>query len=160
DGSVRRTGDQIRLNARLIDIATGANLWANRFDRGIAEVFSLQDEMSREIARALGVQPSAAESERMARPPTDNLEAYDNYLRAEQAARAGGGSGLRKALALYGKAEELDPAFAEAFAADARTTVYVWRTGFDDIIQSAPARKRAYEKASKALKLDPDLSSP
>ncbi len=160
DGSVRRTGDQIRLNAQLIDIATGDNLWANRFDRGIAGVFAVQDEMSREIAKALGVQPSAEESERMARPPTANLEAYDYYLRAEQAARSGGGAGLREALALYDKAEELDPAFAEVFAADARTTVYIWRVSFDDIIQSAPARKRAYEKASRALELDPDLSSP
>ncbi|RVB77447.1 MULTISPECIES: tetratricopeptide repeat protein [unclassified Mesorhizobium] len=160
DGSVRRTGDQIRLNAQLIDIATGNNLWANRFDRGIADVFAVQDEMGREIAKALGVQASAAESERMARPPTSNLEAYDNYLRAEQAARSGGGSGLRKALALYEKAEEIDTAFAEAFAADARTSVYVWRAGFDDITQSALARKRAYEKAGKALELDPDLSSP
>ena len=160
EGSVRRTGDQIRLNAQLIDIATGDNLWADRFDRGIADVFAVQDEMSREIAKALGVQPSAAESERMARPPTANLEAYDYYLRAEQAARTGGRAGLREALALYDKAEELDPAFAEAFAADARTTVYIWRAAFDDIIQSALARKRAYEKASRALELDPDLSSP
>lgn len=160
DGSVRRTGDQIRLNAQLIDIATGDNLWADRFDRGIAEVFAVQDEMSREVAKALGVQPSATESERMARPATSNLEAYDYYLRAEQAARSGGGSGLRKALALYEKAEEVDTAFAEAFAADARTSVYVWRAGFDDISQSALARKRAYEKASNALELDPDLSSP
>ena len=89
EGSVRRTGEQIRLNAQLIDMATGDNLWANRFDRGMAGVFAVQDEMSREIAKALGVQPSAAESERMARPPTANLEAYDYYLRAEQAARSG-----------------------------------------------------------------------
>ena len=106
EGSVRRTGEQIRLNAQLIDTATGDNLWADRFDRGIAEVFAVQDEMSRAVAKVLGVQPSATESERMARPPTSNLEAYDYYLRAEQAARSGGGSGLRKALALYEKAEE------------------------------------------------------
>ena len=160
DGSVRRTGDQIRLNAQLIDIATGDNLWANRFDRGIADVFAVQDEVSREIAKALGVQPSAAESERMARPPTDNLEAYDTYLRAEREARTGRQAGLREALALYDKAQKLDPAFAEAFAADARTSVYVWRSGFDDIMQGALARKRAYEKASKALVLDPASSSP
>ena len=126
----------------------------------MADVFAVQDEMSREIAKALGLQPSAAESERMARPPTENLEAYDYYLRAEQAARTGGRDGLREALALYDKAEELDPAFAEAFAADARTTVYIWRESFNEIVQSAPARKRAYEKASRALQLDPDLSSP
>ncbi|RWO79504.1 MAG: tetratricopeptide repeat protein [Mesorhizobium sp.] len=160
DGSVRRTGDQIRLNAQLIDIATGDNLWADRFDRGIAEVFAVQDEMGREIAKALGVQASAAESERMARPPTANLEAYDTYLRAEREARTGRGDGLREALALYEKAQKLDPAFAEAFAADARLSVYLWRTASDDIIQSALARKRAYEKASRALELDSEFSSP
>ncbi len=160
DGSVRRTGDRIRLNAQLIDIATGDSLWADRFDRGIADVFAVQDEMGREIARALGVQTSAAESERMARPPTANLEAYDTYLRAEREARTGRGDGLREALALYDKAQKLDPAFAEAFAADARLSVYLWRAASDDIIQSALARKRAYEKASRALELDPDLSSP
>ncbi|TJV92589.1 MAG: guanylyl cyclase, partial [Mesorhizobium sp.] len=160
DGSVRRTGDQIRLNAQLVDIATGDNLWADRFDRGIAEVFAVQDEMGREIAKALGVQASAAESERMARPPTANLEAYDTYLRAEREARTGRGDGLREALALYEKAQKLDPAFAEAFAADARLSVYLWRTASDDIIQSALARKRAYEKASRALELDSEFSSP
>jgi Flp pilus assembly protein TadD len=61
---------------------------------------------------------------------------------------------------LYDKPEELDPVFAEAFAADARTAVYVWRSSFNDIIQSAPARKRAYEKASRALQLNPNLASP
>jgi len=116
--------------------------------------------MSREIAKALGMRPSEAESERMARPPTANLEAYDYYLRAEQAARTGSRAGLREALALYDKAEELDPTFAEAFAADARTTVYIWRASLHEIVQSAPARKRAYEKASRALQIDPDLSSP
>jgi adenylate cyclase len=160
EGSVRRTGEQIRLNAQLIDTSTGDNLWADRFDRGIAGLFAVQDEMSREIAKALGLQPSTVESERMARPPTENLEAYDYYLRAEQAARTGRRDGLREALALYDKAEELDPAFAEAFVADAGTTVYIWRASFNDIMQSAPARKRAYEKAGRALQLDPDLSSP
>ncbi|ESX92803.1 adenylate/guanylate cyclase domain-containing protein, partial [Mesorhizobium sp. LNJC403B00] len=63
EGSVRRTGEQIRLNAQLIDTATGDNLWANRFDRGMAGVFAVQHEMSGEIAKALGMQPSAAESE-------------------------------------------------------------------------------------------------
>ena len=71
-----------------------------------------------------------------------------------------GAQGCRKALALYDKAEELDPTFAEAFAADARTSRLYLALSFDDIIQSAPARKRAYEKASRALELDPDLSSP
>src|SRR4029450_2662893 len=103
EGRVRRTGDQIRLNVQLIDVATGGNLWADRFDRDMAGGFAVQDEMSRGIAKALRVQASTKESERMARPPTANLEAYDYYLRAEQAARTGRGPSVREALALYDK---------------------------------------------------------
>jgi tetratricopeptide (TPR) repeat protein len=159
EGSVQRTGDQIRVNAQLIDVASGDHLWANRFDRG-ADVFAVQDEMSRQIAEALGLELTRSETERLARPPTANLEAYDYYLRAEQAARTGRRSRLLEALALFDKAEALDPGFAEAFAADARATAYVWRSAYDDVLQSALARKRAYDKASRALALDPDLSSP
>ena len=67
---------------------------------------------------------------------------------------------MLEALALFDKAEALDPGFAEAFAADAHATAYVWRSAYDDVLQSALARKRAYDKASRALALDPDLSSP
>jgi adenylate cyclase len=160
EGSVRRTGEQIRLNAQLIDTSSGDNVWANRFDHAAADLFAAQDQMSREIAEALGVRPTGPESERMARPPTTNLEAYDHYLRAEQIARMGGRIGMLEALALFDKAESLDPEFAEAFAADARAAAYVWRSTYDDVLQSAPARKRAYERASRALELDPGLSSP
>jgi len=160
EGSVRRTGDQVRVNAQLIDIASGDHLWAKRFDRAAADVFVLQDEMSRQIAEALGLELTRSETERIARPPTANLEAYDNYLRAEQATRIGRPSQLLEALLLFDKAEALDPGFAAAFAADARATAYVWRNAFDDVLQSALARKRAYEKASRALALDPNLSSP
>jgi adenylate cyclase len=160
EGSVRRAGDRIRINAQLVDTATGKNIWADRFDRRAADIFAMQDDLRRELVNALGIEPSANEATRLSRAPTANLEAYDNFLRGEQAASTGERNGLRQALAFYDKAEDLDPTFAEAFAADARTTVNVWRANFNDIIQSAPARKRAYEKASHALKIDPDLSSP
>ncbi|MCA1409101.1 tetratricopeptide repeat protein [Ensifer sp. IC3342] len=160
EGSVQRIADHIRVNAQLIDVASGDNLWANRFERGVADVFAIQDEMSRQIADALGVELTRSEAVRISRPPTANLEAYDYYLRAEQAARTGSPSRLLEALGLFEKAEALDPRFAEAFAADARATAYVWRSTFDDVLPSALARKRAYEKASRALAVDPDLSSP
>ena len=76
----------------------------------------------------------------MARPPTANLEAYDYYLRGEQAARTAGAAGLREALRFLWKAEELDPSFAEAFAADARTAVYIWR---DNLTTIPPERTGA-----------------
>ncbi|PZM15457.1 adenylate/guanylate cyclase domain-containing protein [Rhizobium tubonense] len=160
EGSVRRAGEQLRINAHLVDMTSGKNVWADRFDRRAADVFAIQDDLRRELVSALGIEPSATEAKRLSRAPTANLEAYDYFLRGEQAARNGERNALQQALAFYDKAEELDPSFAEAFALDARTTVNVWRANFNDIIQSAPARKRAYEKASLALKLDPDLSSP
>jgi adenylate cyclase len=160
EGSVQRAGEQTRINAQLIDTTTGNNLWANQFNRGAAEVFAVQDEMSRDIVKTLGMKPTVLETARMARPPTANLEAYDDYLRGEQAARTGRPSALREALDFYAQAVALDPSFAEAFAADARTAVYVWRNGYNDVLQSALARKRAYENAGRALQLNPDLSLP
>ncbi|ANK89253.1 MULTISPECIES: adenylate/guanylate cyclase domain-containing protein [unclassified Rhizobium] len=160
EGSVQRSGDLIRVNAQLIDTSSGDHLWANRFDRSAAEVFAVQDAMGRQIADALGLKLTRSETERIARPPTTNLEAYDYYLRAEQAARTGRRSLMLEALGLFDKAEALDGGFAEAFASDARATSFVWRSAYDDVLQSALARKRAYEKASRALALDPELPSP
>jgi adenylate cyclase len=160
EGSVQRAGDQIRIDAQVIDTTTGDHLWANRFDRRAADVFAVQDEISRDIVKSLGAKPTVSETARMARPPTASLEAYDYYLRGEQAARTGRPSGLRDALGLYAQAVTLDPTFAEAFAADSRTAVYVWRNTYDDVLQSALARKRAYESAGRALQLNPDLSLP
>jgi adenylate cyclase len=160
EGSVQRAGEQTRITAQLIDAATGDHLWADRFDRGAAEVFAVQDEVSRDIVKSLGMIPTTSETERIARPPTVNLEAYDYYLRGEQASRAGRPSALRQALHFYAQAVALDPSFAEAFAADARTAVYIWRNTYDDVLQSALARKRAYENAGRALQLNPNLSLP
>ena len=160
EGSVQRVGEQTRINAQLIDTATGEHLWADRFDRGAAQVFAVQDEMSRDIIKSLGMTPTASETARIARPPTANLEAYDYYLRGEQAARTGRASDLREALDFYARAVALDPDFAEAFAADARAAVNIWRNNLDTVLQSALARKRAYESAGRALQLNPDLSLP
>jgi len=160
EGSVQRAGEQSRITAQLIDAATGDHLWADRFDRGAAEVFAVQDEMSRDIVKSLGMNPTTSGTERMARPPTVNLEAYDYYLRGEQASRTGRPSALGEALHFYAQAVALDPSFAEAFAADARTAVYIWRNNYDYVLQSALARKRAYENAGRALQLNPNLSLP
>ncbi|MBB4571104.1 TolB-like protein/class 3 adenylate cyclase [Rhizobium leucaenae] len=142
EGSVQRIGDLMRVNAQLIDTESGDHLWANRFDRSEADVFAVQDSMSRQIANALGLKLTPSEAERIARPPTANLEAYDYYLRAEQAARTGRRSLMLEALALFDKAEALDNGFAEAFASDAHATAYVWRSAYDDVLKSALARKR------------------
>ncbi|MEY9102869.1 adenylate cyclase [Sinorhizobium fredii] len=154
EGSVRRSGDRIHVNAKLIDTATGDHLVAEEFDRSASDVFAVEDEVVRHIVEALGVQPTASEQDQLARPPTANLEAYDYYLRGEQAERTGL---LREALQLYAKATTLDPSFAEA---DARTAVYVWRLDYDNVLPGPVARRRAYEKAGSALELNPESSRP
>jgi TolB-like protein/class 3 adenylate cyclase len=157
EGSVRRSGDRIHVNAKLLDTATGDHLMAKEFDRSATDVFAVEDEVVRHIVEALGVRPTESEQDQLARPPTANLEAYDYYLRGEQAERTGR---LREALQRYAKATTLDPSFAEAYAADARTAVYVWRLDYDNVLPGPVARKRAYEKAGRALELNPESSRP
>lgn len=160
EGSVRRAEGKIRINAALLDAATGKHVWTDRFDRPEAEVFAVQDELRQKLVAALGVEPLATEAAQIARPPTANLEAYDYFLRAEQAARSGTQAKLREALDFYDRAEKLDPNFAEVFAADARTAGYIWRMTYDDVLQSALARQRAYDNAGRALQLNPKLPLP
>src|SRR5580700_845035 len=74
-GSVQRAGEQTRINSQLVDTKTGDHLWADRFDRRAVEVFAVQDEMSRDIIKSLGLTPTASETQRIARPPTANLRA-------------------------------------------------------------------------------------
>ena len=109
--------------------------------------------MIRRIVDALAVRASGSEQQRLARPPTTNLEAYDYYLRAEQAARTGFQPKLRQALQLYEKAIALDPAFAEAYAADARTVADVMRNDYNDVLAgpwraSGPMSMRAGRSSS------------
>ena len=160
EGSIQRSGDRIRINAQLIDSKTGGHLWADRFDRDASDIFAMQDEVIRHIVETLAVQLSPFEQQRVGRLPTQNLEAYDDYLRAEQLARTGFRPNLSKALRLYEKATSLDPSFARAFAAEARTEVYVLRSNADDVLSAPVARKRAYEHAGLALKIDSDAALP
>lgn len=93
-------------------------------------------------------------------PLTNNLEALDNFQRAERATKTGFRPQLREALRLFEKAMTLDPTFARAFAADAWLAAYVMRNNYDDVLPGPVARKRAYEHASKALQIDPTESLP
>lgn len=160
EGSVRRMGEQIRVNAQLIDTQTGKASWAEKYERKAADVFAVEDDVISGIVAALGIEPTQAETSRLTRLPTASLEAYDLFLRGEQAARSGSRPGLRKAMDFYEKAVALDPAFADAYAADARTAVFAWRLVYDDVLPSPVAKKRAYEMAGRALELNPRASQP
>jgi TolB-like protein/Flp pilus assembly protein TadD len=117
EGSVRKSGDKVRITAQLIDATNGYHLWSDTYDRNIEDVFAVQDEISQHVAEALQVALlSGDEPAREADKPTENMDAYLAYLRGQQHVNAGGVEGFVSAVADFEEAIELDPGFAEAHA--------------------------------------------
>ena len=117
EGSVRRSGNQIRVNAQLIDAATDAHLWAERFDRNTGDLFALQNEITGRIAFALNLELIGAEAAR----PTDNPDALDYILRGRAAyAKPHSRDSHAEAISLYERALEFDPGSLERGAEPAR----------------------------------------
>jgi adenylate cyclase len=117
EGSVRRAGDRVRINAQLIDTATGGHVWAERYDRQLEDIFALQDEVREKIVSALAVQLTREDRERLVDRGTRNLQAYDHYLRAQELLSRKTQEGVEQARALLEEAVDLDPEYAEAYAA-------------------------------------------
>jgi adenylate cyclase len=158
EGSVRRAGERVRINAQLIDGTTGGHVWAERYDRDYADIFAVQDQVIGEIVGALSVQLTEAEQTQVNRLPTHNLEAYDYYLRAEQEMhRPAGEGGLFRAFELYQNAISLDGEFADAHAGQARAALILWMFTYDVSLPGTVARQRLYEAAGRALALNPEL---
>jgi adenylate cyclase len=155
EGSVRKAENTIRVNAQLIDAKTGGHLWAEIFDRQYRDIFAIQDEITGLIADALSVKLTAEEDARLARAPTENLAAYDVFLKAGRPI-AYSGKALKEKLALFKQATELDPSFAEAYAADAAVAAFIYRTQWWGVMRPTEARARALEGVTRALALNPD----
>jgi TolB-like protein/Flp pilus assembly protein TadD len=114
EGSVRKSANKIRVTGQLIDAATGAHLWADRFDGTLQDIFDLQDEVTSKVVGALAPKVEQAEIERAKRKPTDNLDAYDYYLRGLSFVTQTTREANSEALQLFRKAIELDRDFAAA----------------------------------------------
>ncbi|HZP19514.1 MAG TPA: adenylate/guanylate cyclase domain-containing protein [Bauldia sp.] len=120
EGSVRKAGDRLRITGQLLDTATGAHLWADRFDGTLEDIFTLQDQVASSVIGAIAPKLEQAEIERSRRKPTESLDAYDYFLRGMAAFYLWTKEGNDEALALFRKAAELDPKFATAFGMAAR----------------------------------------
>ncbi|QPB20711.1 adenylate/guanylate cyclase domain-containing protein [Rhizobium sp. 007] len=157
EGTLQRAGPRLRINVKLIDALSGLSVWAERYDRQYADLFAIQDDVTGKIISALAVELSEGERTQLERIPSDNLEAYDYYMRAEQEGLAYSDvETYRRTLSYYQKAIDLDPNFADAHAGIARVAVDVWRNDYNFLWSAAVARKIAYDAAGQALKLDPD----
>jgi len=115
-GSLRRAGNRLRINAQLVDASTDFPLWSERYDREMKDVFEVQDEIAQKIAAALRITLSPQEQEALSAKPTEDLQAYDMYLRGRNYARRVGRQDLQFALQMYENAVALDPDFALAHA--------------------------------------------
>ncbi|HEU5163169.1 MAG TPA: protein kinase, partial [Thermoanaerobaculia bacterium] len=116
-GSVRRAGNRLRIGAQLVDTKTDFSLWTERYDREMKDVFEVQDEIARNIAEALRVTLSPQEQQALAAKPTEDLQAYDLYLRGRNYARRFSRQDFNFALQMFENAVSLDPSFGLAHAA-------------------------------------------
>jgi TolB-like protein/class 3 adenylate cyclase/Flp pilus assembly protein TadD len=115
EGSVRKAGAQVRINAQLIDATTGHHLWAERYDGNLDDIFVLQDRFTRKIVSALAVKLTAGEEESISHKYTDNVAAYEAYLQGLEHLRSMTREDLAKAVPFFEKAIELDPDFGQAY---------------------------------------------
>ena len=115
EGSVRKAGNKIRITGQLIDCATSAHLWANRFEGALGDIFDLQDQVTASVVGAIAPKLEQAEIERSRRKPTESLDAYDYYLRGMAAFNRWTPEGNIEALSMFQRAIELDPQFASAY---------------------------------------------
>ena len=153
EGSVRRAGNRIRVTAQLIDGQTGGHVWAERYDRELVDIFSLQDELTREIVSALSVRLTQEEERRIEQRGTGNVEAHDAYLRGREQLCRQTREGIEAAVVALARAVELDPRFAAAHALLGVACNLVYVNGWD--ADPERAQRRASELVERAVALDP-----
>jgi serine/threonine-protein kinase len=161
EGSVQRSGNRVRVNAQLIDAGNDAHLWAQTYDRDLADVFAIQSEIAKAIADQLQAKLSPNEKKALEQPPTTDLAAFDLYSRAKSLLltavfSATGEPDLRKAIELLDEAVKRDPSFFDAYCQLARAHEYLYALRGSD---HTPARLALAEAAVQAAtRLRPDAA--
>ena len=152
EGSVRKSGNRVRITAQLIDATTGGHLWAERFDRDLTDIFAVQDDVTQQIVGALELNLTEGDRQRLATEQTDNVEAYDCFLRGRELWHLLTKETNIEARDLLQRAIELDPKFASAHAFLALTH------GLDYLNRWSPSPPRSHEQAeevaTRAVALD------
>jgi adenylate cyclase len=152
EGSVQRSGDRVRINVQLIDALKGHHLWSERYDRKFKDIFALQDDITENVVAAMQVKLTEGEQARIRRRQTDNLEAYQYFLRGLVHRRPSTKVDNAQTRRLFEKAVSLDPNFAGGWEQIARTHIWDVRLGWTDTPPQSIAR--AEELLQKALAID------
>jgi TolB-like protein len=155
EGSVRRDGDHVRITAQLNDVATGSHVWAERYDRELANVFAVQDEITEAIVAAIEPQLYAAENFRATRKPPDSLDAWDLVMRALSHYWRVTRQDNMVAQALLEKATAIDPNYGQALGVLAASHTFGAHMGWADMAAAAPVAEHAARAAILADSEDP-----
>jgi serine/threonine protein kinase/Tfp pilus assembly protein PilF len=155
-GTLRRAGNRLRISAQLVDTQTDFPLWIERYDREMKDVFEVQDEIARKIAEALRITLSPQEQEALAAKPTEDLQAYDLFLRGKNYARRLSRQDLEFALQMFENAVSLDPKFALAHAAIANVCAQ-YHYHFDRATRWVDRAVEATQRASSLGKDVPEV---
>jgi len=152
EGSIRKSGNRVRIAAQLIDAESGGHLWAERFDRDLTDIFATQDEVVEKIVRALAVTLTHGEEKRLRRRGTENVAAYEAVLRARELLGGATRETVAQARAMYRRAIELDPTYAVPHAGLAATGVSNYVSDWAD--DPDAELDQAERWARRALELD------
>jgi adenylate cyclase len=153
EGSVRKAGQKVRINAQLIEGATGGHVWAARYDRDLTDIFAVQDEITKTIVDQLKVKLLPEEKKAIEQAPTDNVEAYTYYLKGRELFHRGSKSYYLLAKRMFAKAIELDPLYARAYAGTADCDSILFLSYSENISPDS-----VLANCAKALDLEPDLA--
>ena len=155
EGSVRKATNRVRITGQLVDTATGAHLWADRFDGGLGDIFDLQDKVTESVVGAIAPAVEKAEIERAKRKPTESLDAYAIYLRGlARLYQYGSRQANDEALRLFNSAIELDPDFASAYGRAAICYAFAKTNGWISITANELAEVKRL--AQRAVELGKD----
>ena len=154
-GSIRRVGNSLRLNIQLIDTATGINTWAQRYDKKPEQIFAVQDEISNSIIKALGIEQSEEEVQRLSRRTTNNLLAYEYFLEGQRLSRISTKESNDQAREAYKQAITIDPTYGRAYGALAYVYAFDFRRGWTD--NPNETLERALSLAEQSVGLDASI---
>ena len=154
EGSVRKAGSRIRVTAQLINAATEAHLWSSHYDKNLDDIFAVQSEIAEKVAGELQTKLLDSEKRTLEKKPTENIEAYSNFLRGRELLKEGTEASVKQAVGLFDKAVELDPRFAKAYVGAAECHAILSNLGKEPFDESHSTARQLLERA---LNLDPNL---
>ena len=152
EGSIRKSGNRVRITAQLIDAESAGHLWAERFDRDLTDIFATQDEVVEKIVRALAVTLTQGEAQRLRRRGTANIEAYETWLRARELLSRSTREAVAQAKAMYHRAIKLDPTYAVPHAGLALAGISNYVSDWTD--DPGAELDESERSARRALELD------